>query len=143
MVLRFSWFLWSWPAGVHGAKDTIKLGYLEALSGPFASAGDEALKIFGYVLDKVNAQGGALSKKFELVPFDDKLQPAEALIGLKAIASIEAEELIVGPDAIRTIRPPYKPRSSGSPCQLAAATRVGRALVQFRQSYRRSRPVED
>ena len=61
------------------AQDTIKLGYIEALSGPFASAGDEALKIFGYILEKVNAQGGALGKKFELVPFDDKLQPAEAL----------------------------------------------------------------
>jgi branched-chain amino acid transport system substrate-binding protein len=67
------------------ADDTIKLGYVEALSGPFASAGDEALKIFGYILDKVNAQGGALGKKFELVPFDDKLQPAEALIALKTI----------------------------------------------------------
>src|ERR1700733_9002762 len=67
------------------AEDTIKIGYVEALSGPFASAGDEALKIFGYVLEKVNAQGGALGKKFELVPFDDKLQPAEALIALKTI----------------------------------------------------------
>jgi branched-chain amino acid transport system substrate-binding protein len=67
------------------ADDTIKLGYLEALSGPFASAGDEALKLFHYVLDDVNARGGALGRKFELVPFDDKLQPAEALIALKSI----------------------------------------------------------
>jgi branched-chain amino acid transport system substrate-binding protein len=67
------------------AEDTIKIGYVEALSGPFASAGDEALKIFGYILEKVNAQGGALGKKFELVSFDDKLQPAEALIALKTI----------------------------------------------------------
>src|SRR3984885_9034308 len=73
------------PSRPASAQDTIKLGYLEALSGPFASAGDEALKIFGYVLEKVNAQGGALGKKFELVPFDDKLQPAEALIALKTI----------------------------------------------------------
>jgi branched-chain amino acid transport system substrate-binding protein len=67
------------------AEDTIKLGYIEAFSGPFASVGDVALKTFGYILEKVNAQGGALGKKFELVPFDDKLQPAEALIALKAI----------------------------------------------------------
>jgi branched-chain amino acid transport system substrate-binding protein len=67
------------------AQETIKLGYIEAFSGPFASVGDVALKTFGYILDKVNAQGGALGKKFELVPFDDKLQPAEALIALKAI----------------------------------------------------------
>jgi branched-chain amino acid transport system substrate-binding protein len=67
------------------AEDTIKLGYIEAFSGPFASVGDVALKSFTYILDKVNAQGGALGKKFELVPFDDKFQPAEALIALKAI----------------------------------------------------------
>ena len=67
------------------AEDTIKLGYIEALSGPFAPGGDEALKAFGFVVDRVNAQGGALGKKFELVPFDDKFQPAEALIALKAI----------------------------------------------------------
>jgi branched-chain amino acid transport system substrate-binding protein len=67
------------------AQDTIKIGYVEALSGPFASAGDEALKIFSFVVDRINAQGGALGRKFEIVPFDDKLQPAEALIALKTI----------------------------------------------------------
>ncbi len=74
------------PAGrPMAAEDTIKLGYIEAFSGPFASIGDVALKTFGYILEKVNAQGGALGKKFELVPFDDKFQPSEALIALKAI----------------------------------------------------------
>ena len=67
------------------AEDTIKIGYVDPFSGPFASGGDEFLKVFGYILQKVNADGGALGKKFELVPFDDKLQPAEALIALKSI----------------------------------------------------------
>ena len=67
------------------AEDTIKVGYVDPFSGPFASGGDEFLKVFAYILDKVNAKGGALGKKFELVPFDDKLQPAEALIALKNI----------------------------------------------------------
>jgi len=67
------------------AEDTIKIGYVDPFSGPFASGGDEFLKVFGYILQKINADGGALGKKFELVPFDDKLQPAEALIALKNI----------------------------------------------------------
>jgi branched-chain amino acid transport system substrate-binding protein len=67
------------------AEDTIKVGYVDPFSGPFASGGDEFLKVFGYILAKVNADGGALGRKFELVPFDDKLQPAEALIALKSI----------------------------------------------------------
>jgi branched-chain amino acid transport system substrate-binding protein len=41
--------------------------------------------VFAFILEKANAKGGALGKKFELVPFDDKLQPAEALIALKNI----------------------------------------------------------
>jgi len=67
------------------AEDTIKIGYVDPFSGPFASGGDEFLKIFKVLFDRVNARGGALGKKFELVPFDDKLQPSEALIALKSI----------------------------------------------------------
>jgi branched-chain amino acid transport system substrate-binding protein len=67
------------------AQDTIKVAYIDPFSGPFASGGDEFLKVFAYILNKVNADGGALGKKFEIVPFDDKLQPAEALIALKNV----------------------------------------------------------
>ena len=52
---------------------------------PFASGGDEFLKVFSYILTRMNADGGALGKKFEIVPFDDKRQPAEALIALKNV----------------------------------------------------------
>jgi branched-chain amino acid transport system substrate-binding protein len=67
------------------AQDTIKIGYIDPFSGPFASGGDEFLKVFAYIVAKVNADGGALRKKFEIVSFDGKLQPAEALIALKNI----------------------------------------------------------
>jgi branched-chain amino acid transport system substrate-binding protein len=67
------------------AEETIKLAYTDPFSGPFASAGDEFLKAFQFIIARKNAQGGALGRKFELVPFDDKLQPAEALIALKNI----------------------------------------------------------
>ena len=67
------------------AEDTIKLAYTDPFSGPFASGGDEFLKNFQYIIARKNAAGGALGKKYELVPFDDKLQPAEALIALKSM----------------------------------------------------------
>jgi branched-chain amino acid transport system substrate-binding protein len=67
------------------ADDTIKIGYIDPFSGPFAAGGDASLKIGQFILDYVNSRGGALGKKFELVTFDDKLQPAEALIALKSI----------------------------------------------------------
>jgi branched-chain amino acid transport system substrate-binding protein len=74
--------MWAQPSV---AADTIKIGYVDPFSGPFASGGDEFLKIFKVLFERVNAAGGALGRKFELVPFDDKLQPAEALIALQNI----------------------------------------------------------
>jgi branched-chain amino acid transport system substrate-binding protein len=71
------------PAAVF-AQDTIKIAYTDPLSGPFAQVGDANLKQFQYILDFINAKGGALGKKFELVPFDNKSQPSEALIALKS-----------------------------------------------------------
>jgi branched-chain amino acid transport system substrate-binding protein len=85
ICFAFIAFLLGVATGPARAQDTIKVAYVDPLSGPFASGGDEFLKVFGYILAKVNANGGALGKKFEIVPFDDKLQPAEALIALKSI----------------------------------------------------------
>ena len=67
------------------AEETIKLAYTDPFSGPFASGGDEFLKNFQFIIARKNAMGGALGRKFELMPFDDKLQPAEALIALKSM----------------------------------------------------------
>ena len=67
------------------ADDTIKIGYIDPFSGAFAAGGDANLKQTQFILDYVNAKGGALGKKFEVITFDDKLQPAEALIALKSV----------------------------------------------------------
>ena len=67
------------------AEDTIKIGYTDPLSGPFAQVGQQILQNAQYALDYVNAHGGALGRKFELVVFDNKSQPSEELIALKSI----------------------------------------------------------
>jgi branched-chain amino acid transport system substrate-binding protein len=70
--------------GQASAQQTIKVAYTDPLSGPFAQVGDANLKQMQYIIDFINAKGGALGKKFELVPFDNKSQPADALIALKS-----------------------------------------------------------
>ncbi len=67
------------------AEDTIKIGYIDPLSGAFAQQGDASLQHLAYLIDRINAEGGALGKKFEIVSYDSKLQPAEALIALNSI----------------------------------------------------------
>ena len=74
-----------WGPGARAADVTIKIGYIDPFSGAFAAGGDASLKMFQFIIDNINAKGGALGKKFELVTFDDKLQPAEALIALKSV----------------------------------------------------------
>jgi branched-chain amino acid transport system substrate-binding protein len=67
------------------ADDTIKIGFIAPFSGAFAPQGDAFLKELKYSMDVVNKTGGALGKQFEIVTFDDKLQPAEAIIALKSV----------------------------------------------------------
>ena len=69
--------------GATRAEDTIKIGYTEVLSGVFAQIGDQGIKSIQFAIDQVNARGGVLGKKLELVAYDNKGQPAEALIMLQ------------------------------------------------------------
>src|SRR5688572_7262813 len=66
------------------AQGTIKILYTDPLSGPFAQVGDANLKQMQYILDYINSKGGALGRKFELIPFDNKSQPSDALLALKS-----------------------------------------------------------
>jgi len=66
------------------AADTIKIGYIDPLSGAFAGVGDAGYKHFQYNAELINAKGGVLGgRQFEIVPFDDKVSAKEALIQLK------------------------------------------------------------
>ncbi len=64
------------------AEDTIRIGYSEVLSGTFAQVGDQGIKTIQFSIDQINARGGVLGKKLELVSYDNKGQPSEALITL-------------------------------------------------------------
>jgi branched-chain amino acid transport system substrate-binding protein len=73
--------LWTSTASAQG---TIKVMYTDPLSGPFAQVGDQNLQQFKYIIDYINGRGGALGRKFELISFDNKSQPSEALLALKS-----------------------------------------------------------
>jgi branched-chain amino acid transport system substrate-binding protein len=62
------------------AQDTLKIGYIDPLSGGGASVGEKGLKTFQFLADELNANGGVLGKQVEIVPFDNKVNPQESLI---------------------------------------------------------------
>jgi branched-chain amino acid transport system substrate-binding protein len=61
------------------AEDTIKIAYIDPLSGLMAATGEHGLKEFQYIAEQINARGGVLGKKLEVIGFDNKLSPQESL----------------------------------------------------------------
>src|SRR6201991_2092964 len=62
------------------AEDTLKIGYIDPLSGGGASVGEGGLKTFQYLADELNAKGGILGHKIEIVALDNKTNPQERLV---------------------------------------------------------------
>ena len=62
------------------AEDTLKIGYIDPLSGGGASVGEGGLKTFQYLADELNAKGGILGHKIEILPLDNKTNPQESLV---------------------------------------------------------------
>src|ERR1043165_640659 len=66
--------------GVAMAQETVKIGYIDPLSGGGASIGEVGLKTFQFIADEINAKGGIQGKKIEIVGLDNKTNPQESLI---------------------------------------------------------------
>jgi len=66
---------------------TVKIAYLDPLSGPFAAVGQNILRHFQVAAESATAgQLAGAGVRFEIVPFDSKGSPQEALTLLRAIA---------------------------------------------------------
>ena len=68
------------------AEDTIKIAYIDPLSGGGASIGEVGLKTYRYLADQINAAGGLNGKKIEIVGLDNKTNPQESLIQVQKAA---------------------------------------------------------
>src|SRR5689334_4080545 len=66
------------------APGTVRVGFIDPLSGPFANVGHTDANSYRYAIDTLNARGGVLGgSKLELVTFDSKGNPQDALAALK------------------------------------------------------------
>lgn len=66
------------------AADPIRIAFIDPLSGPFANIGESELRHFRLVAELVNARGGILGRKVEIVPFDNKTSAQDSVLQLKA-----------------------------------------------------------
>ena len=66
-------------AATASAQDTIKIGVSEPLTGAFAASGNYVTQGAKIAEDQINAAGGVLGKKIQLVVEDNKSNPTEAV----------------------------------------------------------------
>ena len=65
------------------AEDTIKIGFIDPLSGPFAATGTNGLKQTQFAVDTLINADPPLGMKFEVIPYDNQISPKESLLQLK------------------------------------------------------------
>jgi branched-chain amino acid transport system substrate-binding protein len=82
--------------GQSKAQDTIKIAYIDPLSGPGATIGEVGLKTFQFLVDELNAKGGASGRKFEVLPFDNKTNPQESLVQVQKAVDAGARIITQG-----------------------------------------------
>ena len=64
---------------------TVKIAYIDPLSGAFANVGQGGLKQFQFVADDINKRNLTGGPKLEIVGFDNKTSPQESLNVLKKV----------------------------------------------------------
>ncbi len=64
--------------------ETVKIAHIDPFSGPFANVGQNQLKSWQFITEKLNGAKNPAGVKFEVVGFDNKGSPQESLNALKA-----------------------------------------------------------
>ena len=68
------------------AAETIRVAFIDPLSGPFANLGEAEVRHFQIAIEGINARGGVLGgRHLELVSFDNKASPQESVLALKQV----------------------------------------------------------
>ncbi|MET0732961.1 MAG: branched-chain amino acid ABC transporter substrate-binding protein [Casimicrobiaceae bacterium] len=78
------------------ASADVKVAFIDPLSGGAASTGILAQKTHQFYIDAINVTGGLNGEKFELLSFDNKVNPQESLIQLKRALDDGARYVVQG-----------------------------------------------
>ncbi|MBX9589208.1 MAG: ABC transporter substrate-binding protein [Hyphomonadaceae bacterium] len=78
------------------AQDTVKLGLVAAISGQSAKSGEAIVRGLSVALDEINAKGGLLGKKVELIVRDDESNPAKGAVAARELVQREKVAALFG-----------------------------------------------
>ena len=78
------------------AQDTIKLGLVAAMSGQSAKSGEAIVRGLTIAADEINAKGGILGKKIEILVRDDESNPSKGAIAARELVQREKVAALFG-----------------------------------------------
>jgi branched-chain amino acid transport system substrate-binding protein len=78
------------------AQETIKVGLVAAMSGQSAKSGEAITRGLTLAIDEINAKGGVLGKKLELVSRDDESNPAKGVVAARELVQREKVVALFG-----------------------------------------------
>lgn len=90
-------FLTVLPARAENPVEPIRIGGLFALSGPSAVVGTPTKLVAEMTVKQINAAGGVLGRPLELIGYDTKSSPEEALRQAKQLVDGDHVLAIIGP----------------------------------------------
>jgi branched-chain amino acid transport system substrate-binding protein len=82
--------------GMAGAQDAIKIGLLAPLTGQAAADGLSVQNSVKLAVEKVNAEGGLMGKKVELITYDDRADGKEAVALARKLIEQDKVVAVVG-----------------------------------------------
>ncbi len=78
------------------ADDVIKVGYLAGITGDFAAYGQPEVNAVKLAAEEINAKGGVLGKKLEIVIYDYKSRPEDAVNAVRRLIDHDKVVAILG-----------------------------------------------
>ncbi|MET0277765.1 MAG: ABC transporter substrate-binding protein [Pseudorhodoplanes sp.] len=78
------------------AQETMKVGLVAAMSGQSAKSGEAIVRGLTIAIDEINAKGGVLGKKLELLVRDDESNPAKGVVAARELAQREKVVALFG-----------------------------------------------
>jgi branched-chain amino acid transport system substrate-binding protein len=97
-----------------GAQGPIKIGASMSVTGTYAKPGTYQKEGYDVCIDELNAKGGLLGRKVELVIYDDQSQPATAVKLYEKLITEDKVDAVMGPyssavsEAVANVTEKYK-----------------------------------
>ncbi|CAA7615440.1 ABC-type branched-chain amino acid transport systems, periplasmic component [Candidatus Terasakiella magnetica] len=99
------------------AADDIKIGAFLSVTGQMSPMGDPQKRTFDFMAEKINAEGGVLGRKIQIITYDDGSEPEKAATFVKRLIDNDKVDIIVG--------------GSGTPTSMAVLGLIERAEIPY------------